>query len=339
MKRFVDISIARQSIKSTITLNTYELYTCIQHIDEKELISIFNIFNKKDEEILKLELSEINENWLLNDVLTNVMDQYLEASSIYQYPESELRNIITLISYIQLNDEKTAKILKEFSRLISSKNNTINTYESINHFFATQHQLFKNEINTELLIELMESIINKVVYRSAHGWDSFAITGNKIGNIYGYIEVNNGVYSNIKLIKKLIAELEDFDVKEKVKYAETLLYSVFKIGNSEIKTAIQTFINTVIADYNLDTEDAYIFKLWCVAVGFLDEVEDNMIVELEKYISRFEDGKIFHSSFYQLKSLIDHLIKEKTITSLKQSQSLLEHIISNDEGRPNPSTI
>lgn len=339
MRRFVDISIARQSIKDIITLNTYELYTCIQHIDEKSLISIFKIFNRKDEEPLKFELSDINENWLLNDVLTNVMDQYLEASSIYEYPETELRNIITLISYLKLNEEKTAKILKEFSRLIASKNNTINTYESINHFFATQHQLFQTNIDNELLIELMENIINKVVYRSAHGWDRFAITGNKVNNIYGYIEVNNGVYSNIKLIKKLIAELDDFDVKDKVGYCETLLYSVFKIGNNGIKNIIKTFIKSVISEYNLHTENAYIFNLWCVAAGFLDELENSMIEELEKYISRFVDGTTFIGSFYQLKDLIDYLIKEKTITSLKQSQELLHNIISNHDSRPNPSNI
>jgi hypothetical protein len=339
MRQFVDISIARQSIKNIVTLNAYELYTCIRHIEEKELKSIFTMFSNKGDENIKLELSEVNVNWLINDVLKNVMDQYLDASSIYQYPEAELQNIITLISYINLNDDKTTKVLKEFSRLLSSKNNTINTYESINYFFAIQHNLFKTKIDTDLLIELMENIINKVVYRSAHGWDNFAISGNSVGNIYGYIEVNNGVYSNIKLIKKLIVELDDFDIKNKVKYSETLLYSIFKIGNSKIKIAIQTFINSVITEYNNDTDDAYIFNLWCAVVGFLGEVENSMIVDLEKYISKFEDGKTFHSSFYQLKNLIDYLIKEKTITSLKQSQNLLHNIISNHDSRPNPSTI
>lgn len=337
MKRFVDISIVRQSHKIDIDLNVYELYTCIKYIEPKELTSVLSIFKKGDEH--KLVLSDTNLNWLIDDVLHNILQQHLEASSVEKLLERELQNVIMLISYVNINENSTEKVLNEFSRLISSTNNTISTYESINDFFAVQHKLFDNKINEDLLIELIEGIINKVVYRNAHGWDNFAITKNKTVNIYEYVAVIKGVYKNVKLIGKLIIELNELDIKNKVIYVETLLHSIYQIGNDDVKKVIKKFIDSVIAECLPSSYKYYQFILWCAAVGFIDKVEHDMVVQLEEYIRKFEDGKTFHSNFYSLKEVIGYLVNEKNINSLQRTHEMLMNIINMYESRRNLSII
>lgn len=338
MARFVEISIARQLLKPTVTLNYYEIYTCIKHFKEKNLqLLLRKHFYGKDKKFL--ELSQTDVSWLIEDVLENTINQHLQAYSYFEYKEKELRNIVCLLSFVNLNVGQAENVVQIFSKLLSSKNNTINTYESISQFFAYQHNIFEREIKNDLLLSLIENMINKVVYRTANGWDAHVITGGAFDNVYEYIEVCKGVYSNIKLVQKLIFEIRDLDVNNKLSYSKTLIYSIFRIGNDKVKGAIKEFISDIITEISDLKDDNYEFILWCVAVDFLDDVNDEMPERLEKYLAGYSEGRTFLGSFYSLKGLIDFLIDKKSIKKLVGCQQLLGGIINQHEGRPNLSSI
>lgn len=340
MARFVEISIARQLLKPEITLNVYEIYSCIKYFKEKKLQSLLSKYFDYDDETKKnLVVSKDDLNWLITDVLVNVIEQHLRADSVFEYKEKEFRNVVCLLSYLKLDKGQTDFVLQTFSKLLSSKQNTINTYESINYFFAYQYNLFECVMKTDLLLDLIENIISKVVYRTASGWDDHVIKGGTFDNVYGYIEVNKGVYSNVSLVQKLTHELNDKELNEKISYSKTLLYSIFRIGNEEVKSIIQQYIGDVISFSAKSESDHFEFMLWCVAVDFLDDVTEEMLGNLEEHLEKYVDGKTFLGSFYNLKNLINFLIDKKSIKALEAAQKQLEQLIDNYESRPNLSSV
>ena len=342
MKYYLEISIARQSIKAEFNLNKFELYTCITYLDKNELISLCSNFSikAKPKESLKLTISQNNIDWLVDNALVNILSLHIEADSRSEFTEAKLINIIKLLSYADLGEDRTEKVLKQFSRLISSNNTTIDIYEVINHFFAVQYNLYESSINKDLLIELIESIINKVVYRRANGLDNFAISGNRTSNLYDYAFQNNFTYTNNKLVKKLLNEISDkTDIKEKVRFSKTLLNSVHRIGNKDIKLQIRKFVSKLCNDYDSKSDDAFIFTLWSVAVGFLDEMPSTTVTDLDIYLNEFLDGRTFHGRFIEMLDVVQFLTKNKSLTSLEGIQSKLRSLVEKHNSRPNPSNI
>lgn len=340
MESFVEISIVRQSLKVETTFNIYELFTCIKYFKNKGLkILLEKYFYGNNTDDKKLTLADTDLNWLIEKVFKNIMEQHLIANSIFEYREDELSNIIYLLSFLNLNEVQTESVIKTFKKLLSSKNNTIGTYESINYFFALQHNLYQNKIDTNLLIELIESVIKKVVYKTANGWDMHVITANSINNIYSYIHVNEGIYTNTELVKKLILEVNELELKERIKYSRSLFHSIFNIGNDSTKKIIKKFIHDVIESNSKIETDNFELNLWFVAAGYLEKISEELITNLQKYLVNYLNGSSFSTKFYSLKNLISYLITEKNHTNLEECKILVDEIISKYESRPKVSNF
>ena len=338
IQNFVKISIARQSIQNNIKLNLYELFSCINFFSNKELtieLEMLLVKNKSK----KLLINQADKTWLTSVFLCNTIDTFIGESSVFKKPESELQNIITLLSVIELDDESITLIMGEFERLTLSNQNSINTYESINNFLAHQHNIFQKSIENEILIKIIDNLISKVVYKKANGWDVHALTSGSLFNLYGLVGVNKGIYSNVKLIRKLLAELSELNVQEKIKYTQTLLFSIFNIGNKAIQKIISDFVLKIHQNMELCKDNEFHFYFWSLASGFISDLELSVVDKIKGYLVGFEDGKVFHGRFYDLKSIIDYLVTEKSTHGLEEVQSILNNIIALHDSRSNPSNL
>jgi hypothetical protein len=146
-----------------------------------------------------------------------------------------------------LSDTNISKVISEFSRLITSSSTTIGTYEAINEFLAHQHSLFKREIETEVLIKILNTVIDKIISKTAHGWDQHAILNGSINNLYSYIGVVKGEYTDKDRVCRLVSELKTYKLEEKRKFSRSLLYSIFNISNTNVRDIIKKFIKDVIS--------------------------------------------------------------------------------------------
>lgn len=334
MQNFVKISIARQFDSNNVELDFYELFTCIKYFKNKELKSLFSIFTAKDSSKI-LNIPEKDYQWLIEEELHNILDQHISSHSFSD--GKNIENVIYILALVELNKAQTALVMKEFSKLISSNKNTINTYESINSFLFFQHHLFKNKINPDILFELIENIIKKIIHHKANGWDIHAITGGRVNNLYGLVEVNDVCFKNEKLITILLAELQELPIKDKITYARSLLFSIFNIGNKKIKVAIETFITETISTTDYDDLNCN-FSLWIIAVDF-KEYNEEVITKLKGYLDKYREEKSFSSEFYEIKRLVDYLITEKQLNQFEESQKILNDLILKYESRDNKSFI
>ncbi len=339
MRDFVKISILRQSVKEIVNLNQYEFYSAIQFYSSKELQSELRVFSKnEDSNQLRLNASDECSEWIVSTILPNLTDRLIKDRNLFDGHETKFENSVRLLAFLDLSDTHISKVMSEFSRLITSSSTTIGTYEAINEFLAHQHHLFKREIDTDVLINILNTVIDKITSQTAHGWDRHAILNGSIDNLYDYIGVVKGEYTDKGRVRRLVSELETYKPEEQRKFSKSLLYSIFNISKANVKNIIKGFIKDVISQPKTKGIDDWEFELWSVAVGFKD-FETEAITKLDEYLEQFRDGKMFSSQLYSLKSLTQYLIDEKEINTLEGLNKELGDLIDQHKNRPNFSSI
>lgn len=339
MRDFVKIAILRQSVKDVVILNQYELYSAIQFYSPKELRSELRIFFKKEDSTqLRLSISDECSEWIASTILSNLTDRLIQERNIFNDNGNKFENCVQILALLDLNDDNISKVMNKFSQLIASSSTTIGTYEAINYFLAHQHSLFNRNIETDILITILNTLIDKFISQKAHGWDHHAILHRSIDNLYGYIQVVKGKYTDKDRVRRLLSELQKFNSEEQRKFSRSLLFSIFKISNAEVRRIIKKFIQDVISKPKTKDIDDWEFDLWSVAVDFKD-FDLEAVTKLNEYLEQFRDGKSFSSQLYSLKNIIQYLIDNKKTTLLDDINKELGTLISQYEYRPNYSSI
>lgn len=341
MRDFVKISILRQSVKGIVKFNQYVFYSAIQFYSAEDLKSELSVFFKKDDPTqLRLEANDDCTEWIISVILPNLIDRLIQDGSVINRYESKFENCVRLLALLKLSEDNILKVMGEFSRLIASKSTTIGTYEVVNDFLARQHFLFGQVINTDVLIVILNTIIDKIISKTAHAWDQHAILNQTIGNLYGYIEVVKGKYSDKERARQLVSVLQNRGLEEQRKYSRSLLYNIFNISNVPVRNIIKKFINGVISKSKTRTNgiDDCEFALWSVAVDFKD-FNLEIVTILNGYLEQFRDGRGFSSKLYSLKQLIQFLIDKKGVNELNVLNKELGDLIELYDHRPNYSSI
>ena len=339
MRDFVKITILRQSVKNKVILNQYEVYSAIQFYSSKELQSELSVFFKNEDSTqLCLEANDECTEWIVSTVLPNLTDRLIQDRSLFNGHETKFVNCVKILAVLDLKDDYISKVMNKFSQIIGSSSTTIGIYEAISEFLAHQHNLFEREIETEVLINILNTVMDKIISKTAHGWDQHAVLNGSIGNLYGYIGVVKGEYTDKDRVRRLVSELETYKLEDQRKFSNSLLYSIFNISNADIRSIIKKFIEGVISQPKTKDIDDWEFELWSVAVGFKD-FETEVVTRLDEYLEQFRDGKMFSSQLYSLKSLTQYLVDKKGIDTLAGLNKELGDLIDQHKYRPNFSSI
>lgn len=339
MRDFVKITILRQSVKNKVILNQYEVYSAIRFYSSKELQSELSVFFKNEDSTqLCLEANDECTEWIVSTVLPNLTDRLIQDRSLFNGHETKFVNCVKILAVLDLKDDYISKVMNKFSQIIGSSSTTIGIYEAISEFLAHQHNLFEREIETEVLINILNTVMDKIISKTAHGWDQHAVLNGSIGNLYGYIGVVKGEYTDKDRVRRLVSELETYKLEDQRKFSNSLLYSIFNISNADIRSIIKKFIEGVISQPKTKDIDDWEFELWSVAVGFKD-FETEVVTRLDEYLEQFRDGKMFSSQLYSLKSLTQYLVDKKGIDTLAGLNKELGDLIDQHKYRPNFSSI
>ena len=339
MRDFVKISILRQSLNKEVRFNQYEIYSAIQFYSSQELKPELSVFlEKEDHTRLHFSVEEECLEWVVCTILPNLIDRLIDDKETFNGHDVKFKNCVAIISVIDLGERYISKIMSEFSRLIASGSTTILIYEAINEFLAHQYKLFKKDIESDLLVEMLNILIDKVVHKTAHGFDQHAITTQGIENLYGYIDVANVKYNDKDRVVRLVSVLKGYNPEMQRKYSQTILYSIFMISNSKVRKIIKRFIQGVISKSKTKNIVELEFELWSVAVGFKG-FNVKTANRLDKHVEQFRDGKNFHSKLISIKSLTQYLVDKKHIDALEGINNELSALIENYKNSPKGSSF
>ncbi|AZM95294.1 SIR2 family protein [Vreelandella venusta] len=329
MRDFFKISILRQSLNTEVKFNQYEIYSAIQFFSSDDLKSELEIFLvKKGSSQLHLMVEDGCLKWVVNIVLPNLIGRLINDKNVFNGYDIKLQNCVVIISLIDLHEDYISKVMNEFSRLIASRSTTIPIYRAINEFFAHQYNLFKKNIGSDLLVELLNTLIDKVVNKTAHKFDTHAITYKGIENLYEYINVAKIKYKDVDRVVRLVSVLKGYNLELQRKYSQTILYSIFMISNSKVKKVIKRFIKRVVLKLNEKNVSDLEFELWSVAVGFKN-FDIKVAQRLDGFVEQFRDGKVFDSRLISIKKSAQYLVENKNINELRAISDELSTLIEN----------
>lgn len=326
MTYFIKIAVIRQCQQETIQLNKLELYSCIRYIKYEDLKDIFSDCAQKDTK-QRLAIKEEDIHYLLN-VLDNLERHLLDSQDIpFPIFETYWIKLLYLFSIVEIDDSTLERVLTKFNIILSRSKNSIAIYETVNLFFGLQYQLYEKQINVNKLFELLEILINKIIYKTYNFYEYHAISRDYISNLYSYISLDpDKKYDDEKLVNRLIAEISNWGIKQQVEISKSLLINLYSISDSKIQTKIQDFICKLDINNIQDEFEKLETMLFLFANEFVAFEISDVLVQLDKYVQPFRDGTIKYST--QLSGIyfwLDYLVNTK---NHEQFNVLLEEVNS-----------
>ncbi len=330
-EHFVRIAIIRQIQNEISSLNRIELFSCIKYIDYKILkLLLDDFYNHESEKKGKFQISKEDKAWLINIVFDNILEQLLSLKLIFNTFESYIEKLLFILSLVELESKEIENILNKINKLLLEGNNTIGIFQSINLFLGIQHNLYKTEITEKLLINLIENLIEKLVYKKFNGHEYHALSRNELSNLYGYARERKAILKNEKLIVRLLNELQEYSILEKMEICQNLLLRIYDISNKKIKDRIKSFILGIDSTKEKVSYRKIVFELTLIIYDFKPP-EDSTISDLDKYMKQYKDGNSFSTAVYMLNSQVDYLIKNKNIKSFQEISELIKTVINRYE--------
>ncbi|SHG94773.1 NAD-dependent protein deacetylase, SIR2 family [Flavobacterium micromati] len=326
-KSFVSIALIRQIQKETVTLSKTELYSCIKYIDYKDLRILFDeYYDKNSTNKGKLELDEDLKGWLINTVFENITKQYLSSEKPFNGFEHYIKNTMFILSLLKNNKEDAKRIFAIISKILKDGKNTLTIFESINLFMGIQHNLYKLKIDKEFLINMIETFINKLVYKKFTGHEYIALTRNELSNLYGYASLGKVVFQNEVIIDKLLTEVKTYAISEKIQITQNFILNIYEISTPKIKDKIKRFTLSININDEEEIEKRIIFENTLVIFDF-KELSTELAQLTETYLEQYKDGSRFSTILYMLDSQIDYLIANKSVTGLEKISEILKTAI------------
>ncbi len=325
MTYFIKIAVIRQFQQDNIQLNKLELYSCISYIKYEDLKDIFADCAKKDTK-QKLIIDEELSNYLLS-VLEN-LENHLLGSQDIPFPNFEVYwiNLLYIFSIVKIKNSTLERVLTNFNKILSRSKNSIAIYETVNLFFGLQYQLYEEQIDNNKLVDLLEVLINKIVYKTYNGYEYHAISRDYISNLYSYISLDpDKKYDNEKLVTRLLVEVSDLDIKQQVEISRSLLIRLYGISNKTIQNTIKTFICSISINDIDDEFEKLDTMLFFFANEFAPFEVNDILGPLDKYVEQFRDGKTMSSQLSNIHFWLHYLVNTK---KHEQFNVLLEEVKS-----------
>lgn len=324
---FVNIALIRQTQKDKTTLTKTELYSCVKYIDYKELRLLLDEYYKKDSlKRGKLEISKDLKYWLINTVLENITNQYLSSTKPFNGFEHYIQNTIFILSLLKHDKNDGKRIFEIINKILKEGKNTLTIFESINLFMGIQHNLHNLEIDQSFLINMIETLINKLVYKKLTGHEHIALTRNELSNLYGYASLGEVVFKNEKIIDKLLAEVKTYPTSDKIEITQNFILNIYKISNQKIKDKIKNFALSIDINDEQEVEKRIIFENTLVIFDF-KSYSTALIQATEVYLEQYKEGRMFSSILYMLDSQIDYLKANNNIDELDNISEILKTAI------------
>lgn len=332
IEHFINIAIIRQVQSSDVTLNNLELFSCIKYIKDSDLELIFEPYIKV-EDTKRFVLCEDKQKFLLK-ILANIVKHIRNDDNIV-FPrfEENWKKTIFLFSIAKLDKKTLNRVLEGFTHVLNTSKNSISIYKAINRFLGLQYTLYKEEIDSSKLINIIEIVLNKIIYKNYNGHELHAIKSNYISNIYGYLgTIDNFNFDNKQLVDTLVIELNSWGTKEQTEISKYFLISLYYISSVEIKELIKDFIVNIDFSELKENSEKINFELFLLMNDFMDNPNINSLIgSIETEISKYRDGKSFSTILYGLEDDLKFLIEEKNLNQFDSLYSETKELLDNYE--------
>lgn len=323
-ENYINIALIRQIQNQEVKLNRIELYAAIKYVNHEDLQNLFKDFLSKNKgnSNRRFLISKEDQDWLiiLLKNTTKLNDQY----------KSYFENIVFLLSLSRLENNIHSEVLSITISSIHSLNNFLSLFNSINNFLGLQFSLYKAEIDSKLLLRIIEAVLNKFIFNKISPIVFHTITSNPFYNLYGYIEKNKSLFDNDSLTKKFLLQIDSFSIHDKANIIEHFLLDLYRISSKSVQKEIKDFalkikfpkiINIDEYDYDLLTLELalYVFEM--------KRVNKTIVTKLDALLDKFKNERKFSTIFYTIFGYVEFLYKTKNVLEFESVHNRLKKMI------------
>ncbi|HDL6856225.1 TPA: hypothetical protein PXL41_004123, partial [Yersinia enterocolitica] len=178
--------------------------------------------------------------WLIDVVLNNLKNAYIDFSSIFNPIESQIVGALFIISHSDLFGEQENSVLEVINKVLKSGVHNITFYKYLTEYVTVRYNYNQESISKVFLRE----IIDKVTGISG-GHEKIAIVDQGITNLF-IIANNIGIdYDDQNRVTELLSLFSKYPEHEKVRAAQTIIYDVFRISNRKLRSRIKKELNKI----------------------------------------------------------------------------------------------
>jgi len=337
-KNYVEIALLRQIQNEKTILIRPEIYSCIKYIEYEELTNMLKeYYEEESPKKGTFGVSEDDKNWLVNVVLLNCTNQYANEKDLFNSPfNAYIEKIVFILSITNFSDVLIKNIFSIINDLIINKSNGIKLFQSLNLFLGLQYRLYKTQIEKNIFINMIETLIKKLLDNKMNGYEFIAISGNYLSNLYGYASTVDVIFENDIIINNLLVELSEYDSEFRQNIIHNFILNIYQIANEKTKNIIRDYILSYKMDDKIEDHEKISFKNALVILR-IKELEKEQIDEINIYIGSFIKENKFSSILYGLDKQIDYMIEKMDIKELKDVSDKIKNLIKGFEKVKNNS--
>lgn len=322
---YLYLSQINQRDKTKWNPNKTELYASIKYFDFKTIQEFFKAYKEGNNQLL---ISDVLRAWLINDVLKNCVNNYINRkNTALSNLEKYIDNCLFILSLLNLSITETNKIINQICKIITYVRNQMTIFESVELFFINQCNLFEGtNVKGKPALKIFECLISKLAEDKCNVYEIEALLRYKLINVCKIAIQDSTKFRNEDLLKKLLITINSIITpSDKYRFVEHLIMIIYQMGNDNCKQIITSFINSLDISKDKTSYEYISFMLSLKRLNFdiNDEELKNCIIN---YIESFPSNS-FCSTFIDLKSCLEATCEKDS--SYHELVKKLETIIQN----------
>jgi hypothetical protein len=330
---FIEIALLRQTQNNKTVLVKFQVYSCIKYLNLDELEVLFQDYYKKDsKKIGTFELDDADEDWLINIVLKNCVDQYSSTDNMFYNPSrTYMENLLFILSITPLSDIYTKTVISLIEKLISQKSSDINLFKSMDLFLGLQYRIYKTPIEKQSFISFIETLINNIIEKRINRYE-FIVYRNYLSNLYGYASIVGAIFENTDIVDKLLESLSEYDLDYKQNLIQDFILNIYPISNDIIKNTIKNYVLSFMNNGGTAIRNDVIFNNTLVILN-IKEFTNSNIDEIKTVVESYTKSGHFSSILHELKGQIDYMITTMNINGLEDISVQIDEVIKKHQER------
>lgn len=321
--KFIELSQKNQENEKQWQPNKTELYSCIRYYEFNDLKILLEQYKNHD-----LLVSEELQSWLVNSVLANCAKNYINKSTPFSHLEKYIDNTLLILSFLKFSVSNAKTIVKQINRVLKNARNNMSIFESIDLFFITQFELFREQsyLIGKPALSVFETLLKKLVEDKCNMYEIESLLNYKLLGIYNLAIQDTTKFSNQSLLQQLLKNINEMESqKDKYRFIHHLVMVIYQMSDEPCKVLIKDFINSLEITKDKTSYEYISFMLTIKNLKF-DIDDEELKNNIRNHINSFPSNT-FSSSFLGLKSCLDAVCEKDT--SYNELAEEVESIIQN----------
>ena len=307
-QKFIELSQKNQIDENQWQPNKTELYSCIRYYEFKDLKKLLEKYKNQG-----LLIAENLQSWLVNSVLTNCTNNYINKSTPFSHLEKYIDNTLLILSLLRISIENSKTIVKRIKSVIENVRNNMTIFESIDLFFVTQYELFSE--NSYFIgkpaLSVFETLLKKVVENKCSFIEIESLLNYKLFGISNLAIQNSTRFSDQNLLQQLLRNVNEMENQtDKYRFIEHLIMIIYQMSNRPCKTIIKDYVNNLEIAKDKTSYEYISFMLTIKNLNF--DINDKELKNNIKNYIKSSPANVYTSTFWSLQSCLDAVCKKDT---------------------------